>query len=134
MGKTEKRLYILGWLALLVIAAMGVVLNWMNWDFFGFVPPCAVRCITGYYCPGCGGTRAVRALLQGKLITSFLYHPFVLYGVTIMLVFMVTNTLQLLTKNKWNIGLKYRHGYLYGATVVIIVNWIIQNLWIFWNR
>lgn len=134
MEKTEKRLYLLGWFALLVLFVMVAVLNWINWDFLTLVPPCAVRFITGYYCPGCGGTRAVRALLQGRLITSFLYHPFVLYCVTIMVVFMVTNTIQLLTKNKWKIGLKYRHGYLYGATIVIIANWIIQNIFIFLNK
>lgn len=134
MEKTEKRLYILGWIGIAFILFMGVVLNAANFDFLAFVPPCGFRYVTGYYCPGCGGTRAVRALLQGKLITSFLYHPFVLYCVFIMMVFMVTNTIQLLTKNRWKIGLKYRHGYLYGGVIVIIVNWMIQNIYIFLNK
>ena len=134
MEKTEKRLYILGWFALGVVFVMAAVLNWVHWDFLNLVPPCGFRYITGYYCPGCGGTRAVRALLRGRLVTSFLYHPFVLYCVTIMVVFMITNTIQLLTKNKWKIGLKYRHGYLYGATIVLIANWIIQNICIFLNK
>lgn len=134
MEKTEKRLYLLGWCALVVLFMMVAVLNWYDWDFLSFVPPCMVRCITGYYCPGCGGTRAVRALLQGRLVTSFLYHPFVLYCVIIMVVFMITNTLQLLTRNRWKIGLKYRHGFLYGGAIVIIVNWVLQNIYIFLNK
>ncbi|MBQ6855594.1 MAG: DUF2752 domain-containing protein, partial [Lachnospiraceae bacterium] len=36
--------------------------------------PCMFRMLTGLYCPGCGGTRAVKALLTGHPIQSFLYH------------------------------------------------------------
>ncbi|MDO4294535.1 MAG: DUF2752 domain-containing protein [bacterium] len=41
--------------------------------------PCAFRRLTGYYCPGCGGTRAFRALLHGRIRESLYYHPLVLY-------------------------------------------------------
>ena len=37
--------------------------------------PCLFHELTGFYCPGCGGTRAVLALLAGHPILSFLYHP-----------------------------------------------------------
>ncbi len=134
MEKTEKRLYILGLVAVVIILVMEVILNVAKFDFLKLVPPCGFRFVTGYYCPGCGGTRAVRALLQGRLVESFLYHPFVLYCAVIAGVFMISNTIQLLTKNKWKIGLKYRHGYLYGGVVVIIVNWILQNIYIFLNN
>ena len=125
MEQTEKRLYILGWTAIFIGFVMIVLMNVVQFDFLELVPPCGFRFMTGFYCPGCGGTRAVRALLQGKILLSFLYHPFVLYCVTIAGVFMMTNTLQLLGKNRWKIGLKYRHGYLYGGVAVIIVNWIL---------
>ncbi len=35
--------------------------------------PCMMQKLTGLYCPGCGGTRAVRALLAGHPLQSFLY-------------------------------------------------------------
>ena len=41
--------------------------------------PCLFHTLTGVYCPGCGGTRAAAALLQGKLLQSFYYHPLVPY-------------------------------------------------------
>ena len=41
--------------------------------------PCIFHLVTGYYCPGCGGTRSVIALLHGHFIRSFIYHPIVLY-------------------------------------------------------
>lgn len=39
--------------------------------------PCIFKEITGFYCPGCGGTRSVLALCSGNVIKSFLLHPFV---------------------------------------------------------
>lgn len=41
--------------------------------------PCFFRLLTGAYCPGCGGTRAVTSLLHGHFLESVLYHPLVLY-------------------------------------------------------
>lgn len=41
--------------------------------------PCTFHRLTGYYCPGCGGTRAFRALLQGRIRESLYYHPLILY-------------------------------------------------------
>ena len=33
--------------------------------------PCLFHLLTGLYCPGCGGTRAVRAMMAGNLGLSF---------------------------------------------------------------
>ena len=55
-------------------------LRWANrWLETGQGFPCLFHFFTGFYCPGCGGTRAVRLLLKGDLAGSFQYHPFVLY-------------------------------------------------------
>ncbi len=35
-----------------------------------FSPKCWFKTVTGYYCPGCGNTRSVRALLKGNVIES----------------------------------------------------------------
>lgn len=47
--------------------------------------PCLFQLITGLYCPGCGGTRAVKALLRGEFLTSLHYHPLVLYMAVVIL-------------------------------------------------
>ena len=33
--------------------------------------PCIFNKVTGFYCPGCGITRAIRALVRGDIKTSF---------------------------------------------------------------
>ena len=41
---------------------------------------------TGYWCPGCGGTRAVQELLKGNVIKSILYNPFPVFVLILMTV------------------------------------------------
>ena len=37
----------------------------------GFRIPCPIHALTGFYCPGCGSTRAVKAVLNGDLPLAF---------------------------------------------------------------
>jgi hypothetical protein len=55
----------------------------------GVFPPCPVRYLTGWYCPGCGSLRAIHQLLHGNLQAAWAMNPlavillpFVLYGLT----------------------------------------------------
>ena len=40
--------------------------------------PCPFRSITGWWCPGCGLTRATHFLLNGDITTALRYHAFVI--------------------------------------------------------
>ncbi|MCR5415668.1 MAG: DUF2752 domain-containing protein [Pseudobutyrivibrio sp.] len=88
--------------------------------YFLFKLPCPFHALTGLYCPGCGGTRAVIALLTGHPIKSFLYHPLVLY-VALLLVYIAIR--KLINKNYHLSGL-----WLKVAIVIIIVNMIVKNV------
>lgn len=84
--KTDKLLdkcfYIIGWTGIVIA---GVIFGLYRAGILPMlrVAPCMIHRMTGYYCPGCGGTRATYALLQGKIITSLYYHPIVVYGVVV---------------------------------------------------
>ncbi|HEU4520522.1 MAG TPA: DUF2752 domain-containing protein [Thermoanaerobaculia bacterium] len=41
-----------------------------------FYPPCAFHALTGLQCPGCGGTRALHALLHGDVGAAMRLNPF----------------------------------------------------------
>ena len=43
-------------------------------------PGCTFRRLTGWHCPGCGGTRAFFHLLHGELAASWRMNPLVLSG------------------------------------------------------
>ncbi len=113
-----------------------------------FVPtealyPCAFRRICGLYCPGCGGTRSVEALLNGRLLTCLAYHPFVFYCFLMYVIFMITHSLERLltflhahTKNKrkpphhkrWVKGLSFRISYVYIGIIILLLQWLLKNL------
>lgn len=40
-----------------------------------FYPPCVFNMLTGLLCPGCGGTRALHALLHGDVAAAFAFNP-----------------------------------------------------------
>lgn len=91
-----------------------------------FRMPCLFQMMTGLYCPGCGGTRAVRALLSGHPVLSFLYHPLVLYTAVAAVWFAVSRLLYLVTGNrKFRVELDDRIAYV--AAGIVILNFIIKN-------
>ena len=96
--------------------------------------PCIFYMMTGLYCPGCGGTRAVRLLLTGHIWKSFLHHPGVLFAAALYLWFMVSQTIERLSKGKLEVGLPYSDRFLYWEIVVILIQCLIKNLVkIFWG-
>lgn len=58
--------------------------------------PCIFNKVTHLCCPGCGGTRAMRALLRGQILKSLYDYPPLIYAVAVYIVFMVRCTLYLL--------------------------------------
>lgn len=47
--------------------------------------PCMIKLITGYYCPGCGATRAVISLFKGQLYQAFRYNSIIFIDIPIIL-------------------------------------------------
>lgn len=90
------------------------------------LPVCTFYDVTGYYCPGCGGTRAVMAMLQGKIWTSIYYHPFVVYMTVYYILFEGSHTLDILTHGKIK-GIRFCPMYFYVGIALIIIQWLIKN-------
>lgn len=88
--------------------------------------PCMFREITGLYCPGCGGTRAVKALLKARPLISFLYHPLVIYAALVTCMFAVSYLFYRKTKNpKYRLYLE--NSYVYVGLGIIGFNFLIKN-------
>lgn len=100
-------------------------MNWLK-KVFSFDIPCMFHTLTGLYCPGCGGTRAVRALLKGDLRMSFQYHPLVLYTVFVIIVEIILRTTSKRRKRPADHRKRERIFILIGAGIVL-VNWIFKN-------
>ena len=124
---TEQTLYRLGLAAILVVAAAYFIIRYFHISLSGPLFACPIHTLTGLFCPGCGGTRAAAMLFSGKISASIVCHPFVLYGLTVFGVFMVSHTLRIFTRGKIQ-GVTYRHIYIKIAVVLLILNVLVKNL------
>lgn len=97
------------------------VVTWM------FRMPCLFHALTGLYCPGCGGTRAVKYLLQGQIWTSVQYHPLVLYAAVVGILELGSFlTARVYRRPEFYLGREKL--FLYTAVGIVAVNWVVKNL------
>jgi len=54
----------------LTVLGSGAVLFFFDPTKYGFYPICLFHSLTGWNCPGCGGTRAAYQLLHGHLVRA----------------------------------------------------------------
>lgn len=88
--------------------------------------PCVMYTFLGLYCPGCGGTRAVVLFMNGQWIKSFLYHPVVPYTAILFGVYIISHTLNIISRGKI-FAMKFRPMYLYIMIGIIILQFIVKN-------
>lgn len=74
----KKKDFILG--SIVVVVALGIFSK-----FTGTI--CIIRGITGIPCPGCGMTRAYKALVSGHITQAFIYHPLFLMPVIAAIIY-----------------------------------------------
>lgn len=124
--KPEYNLYLAG-LVFAVVSVLGTALLFftpLNLSYI--IPACSFKTVTGMYCPGCGGTRAVWCFITGHWIKSFLYHPFVPYCGILYIIFMVKGTLAVATKERIRY-MKFRNGYIFSGIAIILFQFVIKN-------
>lgn len=121
----EKQLFYIG----LAVPPAAILFYWLYyiilnplWPFHG----CIWDTVFGIYCPGCGGTRAMRALFHGEILAALWYHPVVVYGIVLYCIFMVSQLLAILSKGRIK-GIGFHSWYLYAAVIIIVVNCLAKN-------
>lgn len=93
-------------------------------------PGCYLRRLSGCLCPGCGGTRAFFALLQGEWVASWRMNPLLLSGLALSGIFPLLRGVDWLSKGRLRWSSRWRMtaamgGWLLGA---VIVFGIVRNL------
>ena len=85
MPYPRKNLPLTGMLA--TVSAALIMLHFFDPATSNLFPPCPLRYLTGWYCPGCGSLRAIHQLLHGNLHAAWalnpltvLLLPFLVYG------------------------------------------------------
>ena len=83
-------------------------------------PRCLIRQVTGFDCPGCGGSHALWALMNGHPVKSFLYHPAVMTSVLLALYCIIFSVI----RKKSTVKV----GHIYAVLIVTVVQWIIKTI------
>lgn len=82
-GRFSVRL-ILALSAVFLLSAVVVAVCWpehLSWLVRDISPGCTFRRYTGISCPGCGGTRAARALLRGDIMGAVRHNLLLPIGI-----------------------------------------------------
>jgi len=124
-------LYIMGWIGIGLILIYLFLKYALHIDLIDFAGPCLLNALTGFYCPGCGGTRAMFALAKGDIVQSFVYHPFVPYAALLGGWFMISQTIERVSQGKIKIALHFRMIYVWIALGLILLNVIMKNVPLF---
>ena len=89
LGSTDKVLYELGIVALGICFAAVLLYFCTGINVLRIKYPCIFNKVTHLCCPGCGGTRSLRALLNGEILKSIYDYPPLIYGIAVYVIFMI---------------------------------------------
>lgn len=131
MNKTDKIFYMIGWILYAMLAVLSILQANHIFTLTDLPGNCSFRHVTGLYCPGCGGTHAICALADGKLFTSFCYHPLVLYTAVCFAIFLFVNSVGLILSSRRPFFVHFHITYVYIGIAVILLQWIIKNIILF---
>lgn len=126
----EDGLFVAGWI---ILAAIIILLAIKNIIFPELViienmKPCYIHELTGFFCPGCGGSRSVAALTSGRFIVCAVDFPLVAYAVIMYAWFMISQTIERVSSHRIKIGLCWHMSYLWIALGILIAHFVIKNV------
>ena len=88
---------------------------------------CVFKSTFHLYCPGCGGTRAVDALLHLRILSSLFYHPFVIYVVFCCCFFYIKIGIQLI-KQGGAVDMFINTACIGGSLVLVLAFFVVRSL------
>lgn len=117
------------YIAATILLAMGIVFAVVCDVFhleFPLSSPCFLDEQLHLYCPGCGGTRALFAMMRLDLVESVLCNPIVLYMAALFLYYYIGTSMAVLAKGR---RVYFRPGFWMIWVGVILLFWttILRN-------
>ncbi|MFC4059936.1 DUF2752 domain-containing protein [Planomonospora corallina] len=93
----------------------------------GRYPACPFLTLTGLYCPGCGGLRAVHALTRGDLAAAFDLNPVLVPLAAALVLLWACWTVAAWRGTAFPVKIT-RPGYAWAFLVLMVTFWIGRNL------
>lgn len=96
-------------------------------ELLGLISNCSIRNKYSIYCPGCGGTRALLALIDGKILTSLYYNPLVICIIFDIVFSIITVYIEKFSYNKSRF-MQYRITIKIINLIVILLLFVVRNI------
>ena len=96
----------------------------------GHYPTCPFLLLTGRFCPGCGGLRALHDLLHGQVIAALSANLVIVLMVPVVVLLWVrwvfTRSALIGAESRW--GRSIPASALWSLLVVVLLFWVLRNL------
>jgi hypothetical protein len=92
---------------------------------------CPIYKITGLYCPGCGITRCIIALIHLDIYSAFRYNPLVFILLPFLITYLFYKIDIWLFEKKDKISQKLTGYPIYSLIIILIIYGILRNISIF---
>lgn len=90
-----------------------------------WLPSCALRSLTGFYCPGCGLTRALHHLLHGHISAACRMNPGIFLILPVLGYALVTELFPALANNQRT---DRRPTASWALLALLMIFWVIRNI------
>jgi hypothetical protein len=108
------------------ILGTGAIVFFFNPSTHGFFPTCMFHAATGLYCPGCGATRALYALLHGNFLLALKDNTLFIVSLAALAGWGARFIFWKLKKRPATFNLSPK--FLWGFLVVAVVFTVMRNL------
>ena len=89
------------------------------------------RCILkekfGFYCPGCGGSRALLSLLRGDFVSSFYFYPAMIPAALLLFDLYVRLVVTAVTGD-WRAASSFRFRAFYAVFAIVLLTFLVRGL------
>ena len=127
LNKSEKLFFIISTILFISSIIFFILYKMFNFNISLSSHPCFLCKYVHIYCPGCGGTRAFKSLLNFSFIDSFLYNPIVIYSAFGFLYYYIKTLLFIIKRGKSN-PFTFSFTFLYIGLAIILINFIAKNI------
>ena len=115
-------------LALLGLAISAFMIRQYGTSGAGWLPACSFHRLTGWFCPGCGMTRASHAALHGRFAEAFRFNPLGVLAMPLVAAILVFHLPRWLRGQSDIPFMRIRAHALWGITALVAIYWILRNL------
>lgn len=115
-------LYVILPLGILIAISKGL-------NYFPIVVTCSIKDYTGWDCPGCGGQRAIDAIVKGKFKEAFYYNQLIYFYLGVLIYIYVLFVEYYILKNKeFMKRFGFSNAFAFFLIAVISFFFILRNI------